>query len=87
LEVGDDLRPLLKLGILRLDGILKINDHVGAGVHRLTCEVDLLLGVDQPVLDLAKAAVRDLQLKVLLHRLMCPMMKESVLTLKALHRV
>jgi hypothetical protein len=39
------------------------------------------------VLDLAKAAVRDLQLKVLLHRLMCPMMKESVLTLKALHRV
>jgi hypothetical protein len=77
LEAGDDLCPLLKLGILHLNGILKINDNLGVGVHRLTCEVDLLLGVDQPMLDLAKAAVRDLQLKVLLHRLTCPMMKRA----------
>jgi hypothetical protein len=84
-SIGDDLRPLLKLGILRLDSVLKIHDHVGAGVHLLTGNVDLLQGVVQPMLSITKAVVRDLQLKILLCRLMCPTMEESVLVLKPLH--
>jgi hypothetical protein len=69
LEVGDQLHPLLKLGILCLDDVLKMHDRVGGDGYLLTCEV------------------RDLQLEVLLRRLMCPTKKESVLTLKPLHRV
>jgi hypothetical protein len=33
---------------------------MGAGVHLLTCEADLLSGIVQPVLGLAKAVVCDL---------------------------
>jgi hypothetical protein len=85
LEVVDDPQPLLKLGILRLDGVLEMHDHMGARADLLTCEVNLLSGVVQLVLGLAKVAVCDLQLKVLLRRLTCPTIEESILMLKPLH--
>jgi hypothetical protein len=57
LEVGDSLHPLLKLGALRLEGILEVHDHVGTGVHLLLSEVELLAGEVQPMLGLTKAAI------------------------------
>jgi hypothetical protein len=53
--------------------------HVDLGVHLLKGEVYLLAGIVQPVLGLAKAAVRDLQLEILLHRLTCPMTEKGIL--------
>jgi hypothetical protein len=70
-----------------LDGILEMHDHVCEGIHLLMGEVDMLSGIVQPVLGLAKAAVRDLQLKVLLCRLTCPTTEEGGLTLQPLHCV
>jgi hypothetical protein len=35
LEVGDHLRPLLKLDILCLNGVLKVDDPVGTDIHLL----------------------------------------------------
>jgi hypothetical protein len=60
LEVGDRLRPLLKLYISCLNGILEMHDRVGPGVHLITSKVNLLTGVVPPVLGLAKAAVCNL---------------------------
>jgi hypothetical protein len=45
--------------------MLEVHDRMGMGVHLLTTEVYLLAVVVPPVLDLAEAVVRDLQLKVL----------------------
>jgi hypothetical protein len=87
LEVRDSLHPLLKLSVLRLDGILEMHDCVGIGVHLLTCEVKLLTGEVPPVLGLTKVAVCDLQLQIHLHRLTCPMMEDGILSPKPLHRV
>jgi hypothetical protein len=60
LEISDSLCPILKLGILRLDGVLEMHDHVGTGVHLLVSDVDLVPGIVQPMLDLTKVVVRDL---------------------------
>jgi hypothetical protein len=79
LEVGDRLCSLLNLSILCLNGFLEMHYHVDLGVHLLKGEVYLLAGIVQPVLGLAKAAVRDLQLEILLHRLTCPMIEKGIL--------
>jgi hypothetical protein len=72
---------------LHLDNVLEMHDGMCAGVHLLTGKVDLLPGVVQAMLSLTKAAVYDLQLKVLLRKLMCPMTEEGVLTLQPLHHM
>jgi hypothetical protein len=66
LESGDHLRPLLKLGLLRLDDILEMHDRVGPGVHLLPGEVQLLVDVVSRMLGLTEATVCDLQLLVLI---------------------
>jgi hypothetical protein len=64
--VGDSLRPHLKLGLLCLEGVLKVEDSVGADIYLLTSDVEQLMGVVPPMLSLTKSMVSDLQLTVLL---------------------
>jgi hypothetical protein len=66
LEVGDRLRPLLKLGVLRLRVVLKVDDPVGTSIHLLMSDVEQHTGVVPPMLGLTKSMVSDLQLAVLL---------------------
>jgi hypothetical protein len=66
LEVGDRLRPLLKLSVLRLHVVLKVDDPVGMSIHLLTSDVEQHTGVVPPMLGLTKPMVSDLQLVVLL---------------------
>jgi hypothetical protein len=66
LEVGDHLRPLLKLGVLRLHVVLKVDDPVGMSIHLLTSDVEQHTGVVPPMLGLTKSTVSDQQLTVLL---------------------
>jgi hypothetical protein len=66
LEVGDRLRPLLKLGVLRLCVVLKVDDPVGTSIHLLMSDVEQHTGVVPPMLGLTKSMVSDLQLAVLL---------------------
>jgi hypothetical protein len=66
LEVGDRLRPLLKLSVLRLHVVLKVDDPVGMSIHLLTSDVEKRTGVVPPMLGLTKPMVSDLQLAVLL---------------------
>jgi hypothetical protein len=66
LEVGDHLRPLLKFGVMCLNGVLKVDDPMGMDIHLLASDVEQLTGVVAPMLDLTKLTVSDLQLAVLL---------------------
>jgi hypothetical protein len=66
LEVGDHLRPLLKFGVMCLNGVLKVDDPMGTDIHLLASDVEQLTGVVAPMLDLTKLTVSDLQLAVLL---------------------
>jgi hypothetical protein len=66
LEVGDRLRPLLKLGALCLHVVLKVDDLVGTSIHLLTSDVEQHTGVVPPMLGLTKLTVSDLQLVALL---------------------
>jgi hypothetical protein len=66
LDVGDRLHPLLKLSVLHLDGVLKVDDPVGTGIQLLPSDVEQHTGVVPPMLGLTKSAVSDLQLAVLL---------------------
>jgi hypothetical protein len=59
LKVGDHLRPLLNLGILRLHVVLKVDDSVGVDIHLLTgdveqhmCVVPSMLGVTRVTVNL-----------------------------------
>jgi hypothetical protein len=65
LEVGDRLYPLLKLGVLRLHVVLKVDDPVGMSIH-LTSDVEQHTGVVPLMLGLTKSMVSDLQLLILL---------------------
>jgi hypothetical protein len=65
LEVGDHLRPLLKLDVLHLHVVLKVDDLVGTSIHLPTSDVEQHTGVVPPVLGLTKPTVSDLQLAVL----------------------
>jgi hypothetical protein len=58
--------PLIKLGILHLNGVLEVYDPVGTDIHLLTCDVEQLSGVVPPMLGLTKMMICDLQLVVLL---------------------
>jgi hypothetical protein len=68
LEVGDRLRPLLKLGVLCLNNVLKVDDLMRTDIHLLVSDVEQLTGVVPPMLDLTKSTVSDLQLEVLLSK-------------------
>jgi hypothetical protein len=66
LEVGDRLHPLLKLDVLCLHVVLKVDDPVGTSIHLLMSDVEQYTGVVPPMLGLTKPTVSDLQLMVLL---------------------
>jgi hypothetical protein len=57
LKVGDHLCPLLKLGILRLHMVLKVNDFVGTDIHLLAGDVEQYTGVVPSMLGVTKAMV------------------------------
>jgi hypothetical protein len=40
LKVGDRLHPLLKLSVLHIDMVLKVDNPVGTGLHLLTGNVE-----------------------------------------------
>jgi hypothetical protein len=65
LEVNDCLRPLLKLSVLHLNGMLKVDDPVGTDIHLLSSDIEQLTGVVPPMLGLTKPTVSDLQFAVL----------------------
>jgi hypothetical protein len=44
-EVGGRLRPLLKLDVLRVHGVLEVDDPVGTDIHLLTSDVEQLTRV------------------------------------------
>jgi hypothetical protein len=87
LDIGDHLHPLLKLEILRRNGIFEVHDHVGPGVHLFTSEVQLLTDEVHLVISLAKVVVSDLQLKVILRGLMCPTAEDGIVSTHPLHHV
>jgi hypothetical protein len=66
LEVGDCLRPLLRLDVLHLHVVLKVDAPVGTSIHLLTSDVEQHTGVVPPMLGLTMSTVSDLQLAVLL---------------------
>jgi hypothetical protein len=45
LEVGNHLCPLLKLDVLRLHVVLKVDDHVSTDHHLLTSDVEQHMGI------------------------------------------
>jgi hypothetical protein len=55
--VGDPLRPLLKLGVLRLHMVLKVEDPVGTDIHLLTSDVEQHTSVVPSMLGVTKAMV------------------------------
>jgi hypothetical protein len=57
LKVGDRLRPLLKLGILYLHVVLKVDNPVGTGLHLLTSDVEHHTGVVPFILGITKETV------------------------------
>jgi hypothetical protein len=66
LEVGNSLHPLLKLGILHLHVVLKVDAPMGTSIYLLMSDVEKHTGVVSPMLDLTKSMVSDRQLTVLL---------------------
>jgi hypothetical protein len=60
LEVGDHLHPCLKLSLLHLEGMLKVDDPVGTDIHLLPSDVEQLTDVVPPILGLTKSTVSDL---------------------------
>jgi hypothetical protein len=57
LEVGDHLYPLLKLGILRLHVVFKMDDPMGTDIHLLKSDVEQHTGVVLSMLDITKTTV------------------------------
>jgi hypothetical protein len=57
LEVGDHLRPLLKLGVLRLHVVLKVDDSVGTDIRLLMSDVEQNMGVVRSMLSATKVTV------------------------------
>jgi hypothetical protein len=55
--VGDPLRPLLKLGVLHLHMVLKVEDPVGTDIHLLTTDVEQHTSVVPSMLGVTKAMV------------------------------
>jgi hypothetical protein len=57
LKVGDRLRLLLKLGILHLHVVLKVDNPMGTGLHLLAGDVEQRTGVVPSMLGVTKASV------------------------------
>jgi hypothetical protein len=57
LMVGDHLFPLLKLGVLYLHVVLKVDNPMGTGFHLLVSDAEQHTGVDPSMLDVTKATV------------------------------
>jgi hypothetical protein len=57
LKVGDHLHPLLKLGVLYLVVVLKVDNHVGIDLHLLVSNVEQHTGVVPSMLDVTKVMV------------------------------
>jgi hypothetical protein len=57
LKVGDHLCPLLKLGVLRLHVVLKVDNPMGTGLHLLTGDVEQHAGVVPSRLGITKVMV------------------------------
>jgi hypothetical protein len=57
LEVGDHLYLLLKLGVLRLHVVLKVNDLMGMDIHLLTYDAEQHTGVVSSMLSVTKVTV------------------------------
>jgi hypothetical protein len=57
LEVGDHFCPLLKLGVLRLHMVLKVNDPMSTDIHLLKTDVEQHTGVVASMLGVTKATV------------------------------
>jgi hypothetical protein len=66
LKVGDCLCPLLKVDVLHLHMVLKVDNPVGTDIHLLMGDVEQYTGVVPPTLSLTKTTVSILQLTVLL---------------------
>jgi hypothetical protein len=60
LEVGNRLHPLLKLDIICLHVVLKVDDPMGTDIHLLTGDVEQHMGVVSPMLALTKMTVSNL---------------------------
>jgi hypothetical protein len=57
LKVVNHLRPLLKLSVLRLNVVLKVDNPVGTGLHLLMGDVEQHAGVVPSMLSVTKATV------------------------------
>jgi hypothetical protein len=57
LKVGDRLRPLLKLDILYLQVVLKVDNPMGTGLHLLVSDVEQHTGVVPSMLGITKAMI------------------------------
>jgi hypothetical protein len=57
LKAGDHLHCLLKLGVLHLHMVLKVDNPVSTGLHLLTGDVDKHTGVVPSMLGITKAMV------------------------------
>jgi hypothetical protein len=57
LKVGNHLNPLLKLGVLHLHVVLKVDYPVGTGLNLLTGDVEQHAGVVPSMLGVTKATV------------------------------
>ena len=55
--VGDRLRPLLRLDVLHLHVVLKVDAPVGTSIHLLTSDVEQHTGVVPSMLDVTKVMV------------------------------
>jgi hypothetical protein len=56
-EVGDHLCPLLKLNVLHLHVVLKVDDPMGTDIHLLMSDVEQHTGVVPSMLDVTKMTV------------------------------
>jgi hypothetical protein len=57
LKVSDDLCPLLKLSVLRLHMVLKVDNPKGTGLHLLKGDVEQHVGVVSSMLGITKVMV------------------------------
>jgi hypothetical protein len=57
LEVSDHLCPLVKLGVLRLHVVLKVDNPMGTDIHLLMSDVEQHTGVVPSMLDAIKVTV------------------------------
>jgi hypothetical protein len=56
-EVSDHLHPLLKLRVLRLHVVLKVDNPVGTGLHLLMGDVEQHVGLVPSMLGVTKVMV------------------------------